>query len=490
MQWRGKQSQALLDTTRYLDIEGAIRSSKTTIGLWKVYNSCQEHPGIHWLIARWSEDDVNSLIKPLLREMFDRVGLQDAVKWYPDEHRFELPNGSWIYIRGLRPSENQSRFSKLRGLTLGGVLVDQAEEIDEDVALELKGRLSQVGVPHQLIFTPNPPGDDHWLATWFPDTEAGSPPNPNHTYIRLSIFDNAHNLDPGYVEQIQKDYPPGHPMRLRLLEGRRGLNVSGKPVYAGYFRSQEHVVPLDANPAVPLIECVDFGHHHPCVAWLQFQPWGALHLLGGVMGEDMFIEDFAPLITQFRAEWFGACRQTWSCCDPAGTHQNSQGTKLSGIKVLQDNGIYPATVSSANMPEVRTAAIQMVGGYMRRRTVKGDEGFAIDPRRWRVVSNREARHKPFAVLALQAGYVWDERVRRSAGGKAIIVPNKDGYYEHVMNCLEYGVITYGPAKLSPAEERRAQIRQERDASRRDHDPSDWRYGKDPRSMGTMRRGGW
>ena len=47
MVWKGTQSEALLDTTRELDIEGALRASKTTICLWKVLNAllgASRHP--------------------------------------------------------------------------------------------------------------------------------------------------------------------------------------------------------------------------------------------------------------------------------------------------------------------------------------------------------------------------------------------------------------------------------------------------------------
>lgn len=484
MIWRGKQSEALLDTTRYLDIEGAIRSSKTTIGMWKVLNACLEHPGMRWLVCRWIDDDANAILKPLLRLLFEQTDTEAV--WYADEHRFELPNGSWIYVRGLRPSQDTSRFSKFRGLTLAGVLADQAEEIPEDFYLELKGRLSQPGYPHQMILTPNPAGEDHWLSKEFPDTESGAPPKPHHKLIRLSLFDNAHNLDAEYVEQLQIDYPEGHPMRRRLIEGRRGLNVKGKPVYAGYYSRERHVRPTDYDLNVPLVECIDFGHHHPCVLWLQFMPWGGMHWLGGVMGEDMYIEDFAPLIAQVRSEWFPSVKQLWQCCDPAGSHQNSQGTKLSGVKVLQDNGINPIWTDNSNMPEVRSGAIQVIAGYMRRRTVRGGEAFQIDPHRWRIISAREARFASFALDALEAGYVWDDRARSSASGKKLIVPLKDGYYEHVMNCGEYGVINYGPARLTVTDEHKLQRQAEAFITRRDRDPADVRRGR----VEYQRRGGW
>lgn len=482
MVWRGKQSDALLDATRYLDLEGAIRSSKTTIGLWKVLNACLEHPGMRWLVARWIDDDVNALLKPLLRLMFEIIGLK--TEWYAEEHRFELPNGSWIYLRGLRPSENTSRFSKFRGMTLAGVLVDQAEEIPEDFYLELKGRLSQTGYPHQMILTPNPPGEDHWIAKEFPDTESGAPTKPQHRYIRLSLYDNAHNLPDGYVAQLEQDYPVGHPMRRRLIEGKRGLNVQGKPVYAGYFDRERHSRPVSLVPDVPLIECIDFGHHHPMVLWMQFLPWGAMHWLGGVMGESLYIEDFAPLINQYRAEWFGGYELVHACCDPAGSHENSQGTRKNGVMVLRENDISPKWVANSNAPDVRDYAVQTIAGYMRRRTMRG-EAFQIDPTRWRIVSSREAKYSSFVVDALEAGYVFDDRARRTAGGKSIIVPLKDGYYEHSMNAAEYGVLNYGPARPSVTDERKYERQMQRSLTARDKDPDDARS-----RQGQFSRGGY
>lgn len=485
MDWVGRQAEAIQDETLYLDLEGAIRSSKTTIGLRKVLKSALQHHGIRWLVARWVEEDAVALLKPLLKLAFERLGL--AVPWIADEHRFELPNGSWIYLRGLRPSQDTSRFAKFRGMTLAGVLVDQAEEMPEDFFLELKGRLSQPGYPRQMILTPNPASLDHWLSVAFPDVESGAPENPHHKLITLSLYDNAHNLEPEYVSQLEADYPDGHPMRRRLILGKRGLNVSGTPVYKGYYNRGIHLRDVALNPDVPLIECIDFGHHHPCVIWLQFVPWGGLNVLGGMMGEQLFIEDFAPLIAQYRAEWFPEARQVHQCCDPAGSHNNSQGTRLSGVGVLQDHGMAPTWVASSNMPEVRDVAVQTVAGYMRRRGVRGGEAFQCDRSHWQIVSAREARYASFFQDALEAGYVWDSRVRRTSGGKSVRTPLKDGYYEHGMNCLEYGVLNYGPGRQTGQEADRTVDRAAVVSSLKDRDPYDARKLA---NGGYRGRGGW
>jgi hypothetical protein len=44
---------------------------------------------------------------------------------------------------------------------------------------------------------------------------------------------------------------------------------------------------------------------HPCVVWLQYPPGGRLHVFGGVMGSDLALEEFLPVVAEYRQEWFG-----------------------------------------------------------------------------------------------------------------------------------------------------------------------------------------
>ncbi len=433
--WRASQSAALLDTTRLLDIEGAFRAAKTTIGLWKVLNACLAYPGMRWMICRWTDDATFSLLRPVWRSICEQAGITPV--WHGDEQYDALPNGSLVYIRGLKASEETNRYGKFRGLTLGGVYLDQAEEAPHDVFLELAGRLSQKGFPQQLIITPNPPAEDHWIAREFPES--------NHLkdrkYLRLSIYDNAHNLDPATIAGLEQMYPPGHAKHGPAILGTRGLNVKGQPVYAGAFRRALHVRPTTMNPKLPLLEVLDFGKHHPCVLWSQFDPWGGWTWLGGLMGQDLGLGEFCDLLQTTRADWFPDAAAIHWACDPAGTHANSHGT-LTGIDVLRQHGIFPRWVENSNAPAVRRGCIERTADYMRKRTSVG-EAFTCEDRRWAIVGERERREVPFAVQALEAGYVWDERTRTTAGGKSIVVPLKDGWFEHVMNCAEYTELNFG-----------------------------------------------
>lgn len=461
--WRGQMAEYLVDETRLIDLEGAFRSSKTTASLRKVAKSCIRHPGITWWINRYSDGDTQRQLKPQWRAMLARMGVTPA--WDPAEQADVLPNGSKIYIFGVKAQDQVSRYAKIRGLTLAGIYNDQTEELPHDVFMEFNGRLSQSGFPHQMLLTPNPPDENHWLCREFPVD--------NHLvgrkYYSVPIYANAHNLPAGTIKALIAAYPPNHPKHRSAVLGQRGLNVIGQPVYGGdpgkglapMFVRPLHVRALAFNPDLPLLESIDFGKHHPCVLWAQFTPWGQIQILGGLMGQNLYLEDFAPLIQQYRAQWFPNRLRVDTCCDPAGSHDNSQGVRNNGIKVLADHGIHAGYQPNSNAPDVRLAMVERIAGYMRRRTPQGEAfGVESDPNKWLIVSPDDVKSWAFVADGLEAGYVWDDHLV-SVGSKQIRKPKKDGWYEHGQNCLEYLELNFGGAQPSLEQQVRQSHRTQR-----------------------------
>jgi hypothetical protein len=113
------------------------------------------------------------------------------------------------------------------------------------------------------------------------------------------------------------------------------------------------------------------------------------------MGQGLWLEDFAPLIQQYRARWFPDPTDVVTCCDPAGAHDNSHGSKNSGVTVLTDHGFTLTWKENANSPAVRLAMIEQIVGYMRRRTPRG-EAFGVHPiDRWQRISVGHAAPEPW-----------------------------------------------------------------------------------------------
>ena len=203
--------------------------------------------------------------------------------------------------------------------------------------------------------------------------------------------------------------------------------------------------PCAFNPELPLEEGIDFGKHHPCVVFRQRTPYGGVVYLGGIMGQTVYLEDFLPIVLNYRALWFPAASTVLTCCDPAGAHSSSQGIKGSGVGVLRDHGFRPVWQDGANRPSVRVTLMERIAGQMRRRTPMG-EAYQVnsDPARWLRVMGDGSPAATWHFLADgdEAGYVWDEHMV-SEGSKQYRRAKKDGWYEHGQNAREYLELNFG-----------------------------------------------
>lgn len=445
MRWRGKHSDAMLDATSHeLDVEGAIRAGKTTLCLWREFNSTQEYPGIPILLSRWTDRGVYGLLRPLWLRICDQAGV--TVQWHPAEEYDLLPNGSMVFFRGLKSQDATLRYSKFRGLTVARVYVDQAEEVPHDVYLELAGRLSAPGFPHQITISPQSVNQDHWIAREFPADQS----KPGRRYIPLSIYDNAHNLAPQVIPNLERIYPPEHPQHRTLILGLRGMNVIGEPVYKGAFRRNLHEGAAEFDPALPLEMALDFGKHHPCAVFRQVSPFGQVRFLGGILGQNLYLEDFLDVVLTHRAQWFQGAVEHRECCDPAGASDTSHGTE-GALSILRKKGLRPRYRPDSNSPAVRLASIERMAAQMRKRAADGGEAFIVsNSDRWLRVNAQATITDRFLADGFEAGYVWDEHMV-SVNSKPMRKPKKDGWYEHGQNCAEYLEANFGQVARVPVE---------------------------------------
>ena len=430
MKWRGPIASFLRDTTPEIDLEGALSSGKTTACLWKVWNSLHDHPGIHWWIGRYGDGETQTKVRPAFEAVCQEAG--GIPSWNAKELSYDFPNGSKCYAYGLKSPDALSRYSKMRGMGVSGIYNDQTEELPEDFSLELRLRLRQPGFPHQLIFSPNPPNVTHWLAQQFPTNNS----IPNRKYYAISIHDNAHNLPKELLEAALLAYPESHAKHRSVILGRRGMNVAGDPVYKGAFVREIHEAQAEFDAGLPLEIALDFGKHHPCVIFRQSSPLGQVRYLGGILGQQLYLDDFLAIAKRYLAEWFGGAMEIKWCCDPAGASDTSHGT-AGALKTLKEHGIQPRYKGDSNSPAMRLAMIERMASTMRKRAADRTEAFVVsNSERWLVISERSTAVDRFLADGFEAGYVWDEHMV-SVGNKQVRKAKKDGWYEHGMNCCEY-----------------------------------------------------
>jgi hypothetical protein len=470
IRFQGPIARFMKDRTRFIDLEGSLNCGKTTACLTKEFLAAWTHPGIWSFIGRFADGDNDNKLIPAWEAVVEKFGVR--LKWSAEEKYYAFPNGpdeanpyeggSRVYSFGLMSPVPMRRYAKVRGLGVSRIYIDQAEELPQDFFGELVQRMRQQGYEHQFTISPNPMDENSWMAAEFPVEETlNGPvcPRRDRAYYSIAIFDNSHNLPPETIEDALTTYPVTHASHRSKVLGKRGLNVTGKPVYGadglvpGAFSRALHWRRLAYSPSMPLEVAFDFGKHHPCALFRQRTPYGGVHYLAGLMGQSIFLEDFLPIVKTYLETWFGMSAVRKDCCDPAGSHNNSQGVKLNGVTVLKAHGFHPRWVDGSNQPSTRSAVIERIGGQMRRRTPSGEAyGINDDPSMWLLVraDGRPPSTWHFLVDGNEAGYVWNEHMV-SQGSKQFRVPKKDGWYEHGQNCQEYLELNFGSEIAKPKE---------------------------------------
>jgi hypothetical protein len=220
------------------------------------------------------------------------------------------------------------------------------------------------------------------------------------------------------------------------------MNVTGEPVFKGAFVRALHEVPLTYDPRLPLEQGMDFGKHHPCVVFRQTSALGQVRFLGGILGQQLYLDDFIDLVLKYRTDWFPNPCEIRECCDPAGTVDTSHGT-LGAIKTLEAKGVRPRSRPDSNSPAVRIAVVERLAALMRKRAANRDEALVVsNSDRWLRISAQATLVDRFLADGFEAGYVWDEHMV-SVNNKQVRKPKKDGWYEHGQNCAEYLELNFG-----------------------------------------------
>jgi len=121
---------------------GEFRSGKTMVNVAETVIECKKHPGITQAIIRNFKGDLKRSTIPQFKEFYDWD--QSGENFDQTYKILELSNGSQVYFLGL---DKPKDVKKLKNIALGGVWIDQAEEVPEDVYDMAVGRMSQSFAP-------------------------------------------------------------------------------------------------------------------------------------------------------------------------------------------------------------------------------------------------------------------------------------------------------------------------------------------------------
>lgn len=443
-------------------IEGSLNCAKTTVGIDKEIDALLKWPGIPILMFRWSQDAVDTKLKPAFEDLLSIRGL-DA-RWQDKTKRYVLKNGSMAYMFGLKSVSAVEQYNKIRGLGVSRIFGDQCEEVAQQVAGELRGRLrpdlkatlQEKRYPFQLTFISNPSDDDFWLSKEFPVD--------NHIRGRklysLSVFDNKH-LPQESVDSLVRQYPPEHPKHQTMVLGKRGPEIYGVPVFEGLYKREIHHRTVTPRPRARILESFEFGKHNPAWVYGQQMYAGGLTLLGGIRAQEMSLSEFFLVVKDFRKQWFDEDAEVKTCTSPMGDKFSLAGQRFTSMELLR-KAIGPVQYrDNGNAADVRLALIESLSGLLRTRTVTGEESLAVndDPSRWLLATQDGVKESPFLHIAFEAGYTWDKHFV-SVSSKEVKQPREDDKFANVMHCVENIILNFCAGQLSEAEkvEKRRKIR--------------------------------
>lgn len=384
-----------------LYLRGAIRAGKTRGILAPIVECLLEIPKLRTL---WGRQDFADLRLSVMETFFETVPPEIITGRNVQEKRYKVGiQGSQIFFRELKD------LAGLGSQEFGNIIVTEVQEISHQAYLALKSRCMQAGVPNMLILEGNPPNEGHWLTKL---VQPGSDEyDPDVEKWDLPIWENWENLPEGYRNSLM-----GFPStwKHKFLEGKTGFIPEGKPVYPMYREELHLKEGLEWPSGKPVYVGFDFGFHRPAILCSSFDANGRWVILRELMGEDITIDRFGDVVVQKLNEWFPKASFVYYG-DPAGNQKSDKGERTS-IEVLATKGISISTSVST----IRQG-IELVSQKLTK-LIDGIPALLV------------SRHCPILNDALLGGYHYPQM---KEGGPVGEVPKKDGYYEHLCDCLRY-----------------------------------------------------
>jgi len=277
-------------SAKYRGFCGGWGNGKTTAGCMELFTSLCEYPGTNSIVSRKTRPELRSTTWDMWINGDDTPGgwhgvPKVCIKQYNKSDLYmELWNGSRIH--GL-PLDDPK---KLENYNIGMFWIDQAEEVEEDIALKFRGRLRQHNTPREGLFTFNPDGHNY-LWRWFIKEDRSSWFKKTHRCVEASPFDNP-NLPEDYLEQFQG--LPEHWYKRYVL-GSHEVFVG--QIFPDWDPDVHICAPFYIPRGWPRYMCIDPGmRHEGAASWCAQDPLGNVYYYREVLQDGQPVSWWATTI--------------------------------------------------------------------------------------------------------------------------------------------------------------------------------------------------
>lgn len=337
--------------------------------------------------TRWA------VVRNIYRELIDNV-LEPLQYWFPwgtwnsssstftIKHTLIEAGGQAVELEVellLRACDIPKHIKKFKSLNLTGAWIDESSEISDSTRTIVMGRCGRF--PHHykeaetgemkpcpvsfFIETSNPPDieqalytDYKWMNRQPPGPVTKIQPKNGYEGFWQYPGENKRNLKPGYYDGLRENFKNQPDMLARYLEGKPGVLLAGKLVYAN-FKPDYHVAkePLVWSGGV-LYRGWDNTGNQPAVIVAYIPTPGSLHVLAEYYTERDGIVDFARKVVE-------SCNQRFlnatyiEYADPAGANKFShpKGGLTSNQELLESVLGQGTVIPSENNFRARVTAV-------------------------------------------------------------------------------------------------------------------------------------
>jgi phage terminase large subunit len=425
-------------SVRVLTIGGAIRSGKTQAAGRLIVESAVARP-CTYLVGRATYRELkDSTQKAMLFGDGNMAPLipPELIEGYrASDEVVRLKTGAEILFRSLE----ETSVGKLLNLTLGGVFIDQVEELDDRDAGErildtLLGRLNDPRGPRKLLCVANPAGLTHWVYRRLVDEPTR---DRDARYVHVTLRDNAENLPADYVANMQATRLTRPAWFATFIEGEWG-RFEGAAFEE--FSEQVHVVaPFQVPEHWERFASHDHGLNHDTVflAWASDEDGN--HVVFAEYSQPGIVSKHAAAFLERNRRW--RTERIWS--DPSVFQSQGLSTpknwRASVATEYAEHGIY--LIKANNDRQAGYARLlellHVEAGRIAPRWAQVPDGLGGTPRLY-VFSSckqliRQLKSAPVAVDEVLAGEAIDKRWESNQG--------------HCVAAARYGAMT----RPSPSE---------------------------------------
>jgi len=390
-----------------LYIQGGNGSGKTRGYIAPVGEMVTQLDGIRIL---WGREDFKDL-KLSVMDRFFEVLPSKLIKAKNEQFHFydiEQPNGGMgrIYFNHLKDLDG------LGSQEFAVIVVTEAHQITETTYRALKRRCRQAGLPTMILMESEPPNEGHWLSIL--TNPKSSSYDPDIEMWKLSTRENWDNLPLAYTGSLES-MPES--AKRKYIEGECGFTPDGTPFYKG-FKESLHKKKLNYIPSRPLYRVWDYGYRHPACSFHQIDGKGRWLILKEMMGTDITILEFGNYLKTMCKEWYPGA-QWVDYGDPSGEQKTDKSEKTS-VEILASLGIF--VVSKQSTYRERKEIIERRLSTL----IEGIPSLLVDESCKTIIDG------------FLGGYHYPIRRQNQAYNPNIFeIPYRDGFYEHLMNTIEY-----------------------------------------------------